>query len=524
MVFLTYKFLEFFWREFDVFYIMDINFSIEDYKWLGEANVTLTSDDGFVIKCHQSVLGSIDMNMRLAFYHEKLDFYAVSLTGMNQIMLKEYINDVYKKFRKALMTDTENLQLKNNGDNANIEETKIYKHDVVNHDPRAEDSIIGNDDSEQEVLDDNPKAENFLSEDKFENESFLVGDVIYENFEEDDRIKFQYNFEQEKIEDNVLDDYNESPLGANENLIAAKKKEEIQNETVLESKDLNFDNKSKLIYENLKDDDKIKFLNQFKPEEVENILDSHLVKSKSFMKNKSSDVDGLNKNLKFAFESIKDESAKQQFIYQQMTFHSKLGKGQGLLYECNICQKKGKRYQIEDHIKTQHLDIMVSYACHKCDFIADRKSSLVNHRKIHYDILVCNQCPFTSTGNSILEKHKESVHEGKRYPCPLCEKFISIHGLKAHVKIHKKPIFICELCTLTFNKKSSQEIHMRNIHNTENLKCNDCEFITSKMHRLLSHTSSQHKKGGFQCEHCIHYASDKHRLEKHINSMHKQTI
>ena len=67
---------------------MDINFSIEDYKWLGEANVTLTSDDGFVIKCHQSVLGSIDMNMRLAFYHEKLDFYAVSLTGMNQIMLQ----------------------------------------------------------------------------------------------------------------------------------------------------------------------------------------------------------------------------------------------------------------------------------------------------------------------------------------------------------------------------------------------------------------------------------------------------
>ena len=53
--------------------------------WLGDSNVTLVSDDGQELQCHQSVLGIYDENLRSLLGHNKMKEYVLLFQDINHL-------------------------------------------------------------------------------------------------------------------------------------------------------------------------------------------------------------------------------------------------------------------------------------------------------------------------------------------------------------------------------------------------------------------------------------------------------
>jgi KRAB domain-containing zinc finger protein len=78
--------------------------------------------------------------------------------------------------------------------------------------------------------------------------------------------------------------------------------------------------------------------------------------------------------------------------------------------------------------------------CKVCNSIFDKKYKLINHNVKKHDGQMPYLCTLCGKGFiflKLLEQHTESVHEGIRYDCTLCDSnFTREMRLKRHVK-HK---------------------------------------------------------------------------------------
>ena len=60
-------------------------------SWLGDPNVTLVSDDGHKLLCHQSVLGIHDENLRSILSHHKMNEYVLIFEQTTNLELDKYV-------------------------------------------------------------------------------------------------------------------------------------------------------------------------------------------------------------------------------------------------------------------------------------------------------------------------------------------------------------------------------------------------------------------------------------------------
>lgn len=65
----------------------------------------------------------------------------------------------------------------------------------------------------------------------------------------------------------------------------------------------------------------------------------------------------------------------------------------------------------------------IRYPCDECDFSALKKSHLFQHKRIKHEGIryQCDQCEFATGRNHHLKRHRENKHEGVTYPCPECD-------------------------------------------------------------------------------------------------------
>ena len=71
------------------------------------------------------------------------------------------------------------------------------------------------------------------------------------------------------------------------------------------------------------------------------------------------------------------------------------------------------------------------------------------------------------TGPEILKRHKQTVHEGVRFQCTLCEKsFSQPNNLKLHIKkTHDEGQRLpCDFCEKTFALPNYLKFHLEKIH------------------------------------------------------------
>ena len=63
------------------------------------------------------------------------------------------------------------------------------------------------------------------------------------------------------------------------------------------------------------------------------------------------------------------------------------------------------------------------FECEQCDYKSKTKSALIVHHNYLHNMVKhkCLNCGSQFSSKSNLRKHVESVHEGKKYPCDVCD-------------------------------------------------------------------------------------------------------
>ena len=91
-------------------------------------------------------------------------------------------------------------------------------------------------------------------------------------------------------------------------------------------------------------------------------------------------------------------------------------------YNCDLCHKKYKtRSHLSQHRESVHEG--VKFPCNQCDYQATQQTSLNIHIKSKHEGIkfACKQCDYQAAHPSTLTKHIQSKHDGVRYECDQCD-------------------------------------------------------------------------------------------------------
>ena len=180
------------------------------------------------------------------------------------------------------------------------------------------------------------------------------------------------------------------------------------------------------------------------------------------------------------------------------------------MFPCPSCEKRlGSHSALLAHDEAVHLKLK-DIKCPSCEFMMSTKASLRSHLLKKHNIseqkFSCQLCGKKFISSSAMSVHNKSVHQKlKDVKCTHCEFTTSTKGtLKSHVlskhtrdDSDKLKNSHCEYRTY---EKTYLSIREKSVHlKLKDIKCPNCEFITStkqnlRMHILNKHTSGQRYK------------------------------
>ena len=114
----------------------------------------------------------------------------------------------------------------------------------------------------------------------------------------------------------------------------------------------------------------------------------------------------------------------------------------------------------------------------------------------HVHVCSGNVCSYTATRRQDLRKHREAVHEGKRYPCDMCDyQATQPNSLKVHrMAKHTGVTFPCDQCDYKASVKGSLRNHKRSMHEGAVYPCDECDFVGKWASILKQHKKTKHKE------------------------------
>ena len=86
----------------------------------------------------------------------------------------------------------------------------------------------------------------------------------------------------------------------------------------------------------------------------------------------------------------------------------------------------------------------------------------------------CTSCHATFTDKMDLKTHMSQIHGHKMpYCCQLCGKgYFSAMGLRHHKSVHEGKQFNCPVCDKKTNQKGNMKLHLRRVHKSD--QCSNC--------------------------------------------------
>ena len=102
----------------------------------------------------------------------------------------------------------------------------------------------------------------------------------------------------------------------------------------------------------------------------------------------------------------------------------------------------------------------------------------------------CNACEFSTKFKSSLATHIKSVHLQERLECDICgHKTSQRSNLNRHIeRIHhekrKEDEYYCDFCQKSYSSKAN---HIKSVHNGKLFPCSICDFRTTSSSSLNSH-------------------------------------
>ena len=84
--------------------------------------------------------------------------------------------------------------------------------------------------------------------------------------------------------------------------------------------------------------------------------------------------------------------------------------------------------------------------------------------------------------------------------------------------------FKCDICAKVYTQKVTLELHIKFVHNKEQVSCGQCDMKFSSRSSLLYHKKFKHEGRTFPCNVCSDKLSTKISLTNHIERKHKSNI
>lgn len=192
-------------------------------------------------------------------------------------------------------------------------------------------------------------------------------------------------------------------------------------------------------------------------------------------------------------------------------------------FSCKVC---GLRFTTGMLLAAHH-KIHRKFKCTECDRAFVHKHTLTSHMKQHRigQIYGCDKCEKKYYTSSQLKRHKYS-HTGIRFPCELCEKkFHDPVALRSHIKAHSSGtslttgFYRCPECDKTYTIRNSLYDHMRRQHSgSERISCEICSATFNRKSSLRQHAKVHmgDKRAKFPCSVCQKFCSTKGNLKIHM--------
>ena len=192
-------------------------------------------------------------------------------------------------------------------------------------------------------------------------------------------------------------------------------------------------------------------------------------------------------------------------------------------YECPQCDKRFKTSSnLNEHVRTHNSE--KPHECYECHKRFRMKYNLETHIKdVHKKKrpFKCTICPKAFKRQTHLTRHVEKIHsiQSKVHACKDCtEKFVSVHELKRHCRIHRGEVkHICPTCKKSFTFAGNMHAHQRTIHPEEKYHvCQDCgkEFDLSR--ELKRHQRIHTGQDNHICPTCKKSFFSKGNLKRHM--------
>ena len=99
----------------------------------------------------------------------------------------------------------------------------------------------------------------------------------------------------------------------------------------------------------------------------------------------------------------------------------------------------------------------------KVTFLTSRRAQ--GQKTLHEKLFKCDNCDKCFARKDVLERHKGTVHEGKKpFKCSICNTGFSRKDfLTRHISTLHGKIF-CEICKATFTQRASLKRHASSVH------------------------------------------------------------
>ena len=194
-------------------------------------------------------------------------------------------------------------------------------------------------------------------------------------------------------------------------------------------------------------------------------------------------------------------------------------------------------YMRKDRGKARYEVAVEMYMCTVCDkYKAESKESMETHIEMHVNgDLQCNHpnCTYIAVTNFELQKHKRDIHKKNIWICDICGlETIGREGLKDHLgKVHDSPQWSCKLCLENNDTKFASvtlhehKKHLRVAHPESMYRCDGCKRLFAQKHKLDNHLKLGCEGEGrkeFPCEKCGKVFSSQDSVKRHIMRVHNK--
>lgn len=186
-----------------------------------------------------------------------------------------------------------------------------------------------------------------------------------------------------------------------------------------------------------------------------------------------------------------------------------------------------KTFRRKNPVLSTHLP---KYECDLCDFNAPKKCEMLSHIRQHIarNRHRCKRCQETFKTKTELHSHSMKKHgrgaigsteySKSSSQCPFCDRVFSDSRMKYHLKLHERPIYICDHCGNTFNSLKSFERHFP-VHIERRFVCTTCGKCFKTKTVLDNHEKSHNPRIYVNCEICSTKIQTKN-LKLHMEIIH----